>query len=184
MIEDIKLYTFPKKSGVYLFKENDEVIYVGSSKNLNMRMMSHRSCIRQGSAHGYKQDFYQFLKANQFTVEFQLTDNYKQLEQHLIEQHHPKYNANRANGRDVERYKEYQKEYQKEYYQQNCKKRIEHQIEYYQQNCKKRIEYQNKYNNQPCCYNGETLTLNALRIRFSKAGIAHPAKEAKKYLLK
>ena len=196
MIEDIKLYTFPKKSGAYLFKTNDEVIYVGSSKNLNMRMMSHRSCIRQGSAHGYKQDFYQFLKANQFTVEFQLTDNYKQLEQHLIEQHHPKYNANRAytgvawNGNRAEYYKErYQKykeevlEQSKQYYESNKEEVLEQRKQYYVSHEKQKKQYQRIYDNQLCLYNGQTLTLCALRERFKRQGISHPTIVAKKYII-
>ena len=40
-----------------------------------------------------------------------------------------------------------------------------------------------KYHNQLCRYNGEVLTLNALRKRFKKSGIEHPTKEAKKYLV-
>ena len=40
-----------------------------------------------------------------------------------------------------------------------------------------------KYDNQLCRYNGEVLTLNALRKRFKKTGIAHPTIEAKKYLV-
>lgn len=40
-----------------------------------------------------------------------------------------------------------------------------------------------KYRNQLCFYNGETLTLNALAVRFRKAGIAHPTVEAKKYII-
>ena len=44
-------------------------------------------------------------------------------------------------------------------------------------------EAQKKYDNQLCTYNGETITLNALRIRFKKLGIENPIQEAKKYLL-
>ena len=40
-----------------------------------------------------------------------------------------------------------------------------------------------KYDNQLCQYNGEKLTLNALRKRFKKSGIEHPTIEAKKYLV-
>ena len=40
-----------------------------------------------------------------------------------------------------------------------------------------------KYDNKLCQYNGETLTLNALRKRFKKSGIEHPTIEAKKYLI-
>ena len=39
-------------------------------------------------------------------------------------------------------------------------------------------------NTQLCIYNSEMLTLAALIMRFRRAGIEHPAIEAKKYLLK
>ena len=45
-------------------------------------------------------------------------------------------------------------------------------------------KYDKEYHNQLCSYNGETLTLNALSQRFSKAGIEHPNIEAKKYIIK
>ena len=77
----------------------------------------------------------------------------KEREQQIIETLKPTYNSNRANGWDIERYKEYQKK--------AC----------------------NKYDNQLCCYNGETLTLSALSTRFRRQGIPHPVIEAKKYLL-
>ena len=44
-------------------------------------------------------------------------------------------------------------------------------------------EYKKEYNNQLCNYNGEIITLCALRQRFSKKGIEHPVLEAKKYLI-
>ena len=167
MIEDIKLCTFPKKSGAYLFKANDEVIYVGSSNNLYQRMVNHRRCIRQGSSHGYKQDLYQCIQLNPFTVEFQITDNYRQLEQELVEKYHPKYNSHRAYtglGARKGRVAEYEKErYQK--YKEELK------------------QYQNQYNSQLCCYNGKTLTLATLSMRFIKACIQNTVIEAKKYLI-
>ena len=131
-------------------------------------MIKHRSYIRQGSVHGYKQDLYQYLQANPFTVEFQMTDNYRQLEQELVEKYNPKYNANRAytgiawNGNNAE----YQKEYQKS------------------DKGKESLRKANKkYQNQLCNYNGETLTLDALSKRFRRRGIDHPTLEAKKYLM-
>ena len=44
-------------------------------------------------------------------------------------------------------------------------------------------DYKNKYDNQLCCFNGETLTLAALRMRFCRRGLSNPSIEAKKYLL-
>ena len=167
MVEDIKLVRIPKEAGAYLLKINEEVIYVGSSNNLYRRMVSHRRCIRQGSSHGYKQDLYQCLQLNPFTVEFQITDNYRQLEQELVEKYNPRYNSHRAytglgarkgrvNEDEEERYQKYKKELK---------------------------QYLNQYNNQICCFNNEVLTLATLSMRFIKAGISHPTQEAKKYLI-
>ena len=166
MVENIVLGTFPKEAGVYLFKVNEEVIYVGSSKNLYKRMVVHKSAIKKGSEHGYKQDLYQFLQTNQFIIELQLTDSYRQLEQELVERYHPKYNAIRAytglawNGNKVEYNKEYDQKYKKEI-----------------------SEQKKQYDNQLCYFNNETLTLCALRERFKRMGITHPQLEAKKYLM-
>ena len=81
------------------------------------------------------------------------SEHLKETKQKFIETLKPTYNSNRANGWDIERRKEYNKEYIKE------------------------------YNNQLCSYNGKTLTLCALSMRFKRSGIEHPVKEAKKYLL-
>ena len=66
---------------------------------------------------------------------------------------------------NVERYKKYKKEYNNEYNKSDMRK-----------------ESNNKYQNQLCCFNGQTLTLHALSMRFMRQGIDHPAQEAKKYL--
>ena len=193
MVEDIKLVRFPKESGVYLFKVDDEVIYVGSSVNLYMRMAKHISSIRKGSEHGYKQDLYQFLQKNQFIVEFQLTDSYRQLEQQLVEQYNPKYNSQRAyTGLGASKGRE--AEYKKEWYQK-YRKEILKQVKQYKESHRQQIKQYNKqyyetnkeekkqYNNQLCSYNNETLTLAALSMRLMRQGIQHPAQEAKKYLI-
>ena len=178
MVEDVVLVRFPKEAGVYLFKVNEEIIYVGSSKNLYMRMVKHRSCIRKCSEHGYKQDLYQLLQSNPFTVEFQLTDNYRQLEQQLVEKYHPRYNAIRAytglgskKGRVAEYYKERYQKYKEEILEQNKQYRESHK------------EQKKQYNNQLCLYNGQTLTLVALSKRFERKGISHPTIEAKRFII-
>ena len=43
-------------------------------------------------------------------------------------------------------------------------------------------KYKKEYDNQLCLYNGETITLNALSMRFRRKGIDHPTLEAKKYI--
>ena len=198
MKENIVLDKFPKEAGVYLFKANDEIIYVGSSNNLRQRMMQHRSSIRKGSAHGRQQDLYQFLQSNTFTVEFQLTDNYRQLEQQFVEKYNPKYNSHRANtglgvrkGREAEydkehyhKYKEEKLEQMKQYYESNKEEILEQKKQYYESNKEEKLEQNKKYNNQLCYYNGQTLTLHALTERFRRQGIEHPTLEAKKYLIK
>ena len=114
-------------------------------------------------------------------------DKLKELEQQFIETLKPTYNSRNANGWDFERYKEYQKEYrqsdkgkeyQKEYRKSDKGK------EYHKQYNKsdKFKEYHKQYYNQLCNYNGETLTLNALRQRFKRQGIDNPTAEAKKYI--
>ena len=170
MIEDLVLVRFPKEAGVYIFSSNDEVIYVGSSKNLNARMKCHRSCIRQGSEHGYKQDLYQYLQANPFTVEFQMTSNYRQLEQELVEKYNPKYNVNRAytglgtwNGREAEYKKEWYQKYKeqilgqkkqyyeahkqqkKQYYEANKEEILGQRKQYYEANKEEVLEQRKQY---------------------------------------
>lgn len=158
MLENINLKDFPQESGVYLFiNENDEIIYVGSSKNLYNRIRGHKSCIRKGSHDGKKQDMYIFLQENQFEVQFQLTEKYADLEKQLMEKHKPIFN---------ERYTPFSEEAKKQRLKSDKYKRR-----------------QKKYVNKLCNYNGEIIKLNALAIRFYRAGIAHCWSEAGKYLI-
>ena len=85
----------------------------------------------------------------------------KEVEQQFIETLKPTYNQMNEKDLDVERRKEYQKS---DKGKESQKKAV------------------NKYQNQLCSYNGETLTLNALSMRFRRKGIPHPTIEAKKYL--
>ena len=82
----------------------------------------------------------------------------KEKEQEFIQTLKPTYNSNNAKGLNIEKNKKYEK-------------------------TDKRKKAKKKYYSRLCCYNGETLTLNALAIRFRRAGIDHPTLEAKKYLL-
>lgn len=183
MLEDIKLKDFPKSSGVYWIKDVDDVIiYVGSSKDLYMRMKNHRVCIKKGSDQGYKEDLYRFLQNNQFTVEFQLSNNYRQLEQDLVEKYNPKFNSQRAYIGCGSR-KGRVKEYSKERYQKYKEEILKQEKQYRESHREEKKQYLKQYNNQVCNYSGETLTLTALSMRFKKAGIPHPVLEAKKYLI-
>lgn len=167
MLEDINLKNFPKESGVYWIISNDEIVYVGSTNNLYSRIKEHRAYITKGINAKRNPALYQFLQTNQFTVQFQLTENYRQKEQKLIEQYNPKYNSHKAFaglGARKDRVAEYDKEYKQKFKEQINK-------------------HQKQYNNQLCSYNGETLTLNALSMRFKRKGISKPTVEAKKYLI-
>ena len=156
-----------KISGIYKITNtvtND--FYIGSSKDVKRRWTEHK-CQSAWNEHP-NSPMYQDMK-NYGTDKFAFEileeveiDKLKEKEQQFIETLKPTYNQMNANGCDFERYKEFHKEYQKS---------------------NKGKEAQKKYYNQLCNYNGQTLTLNALSTRFSKAGIAHPTQEAKKYLL-
>ena len=186
-------------SAVYkIMNEVTGDFYIGSSRNVKQRWAVHKapSTWKNRPNSLMYQDMQKYgVDKFRFQILVPVMPEYlTQVEQEYIEMMKPIYNDRNANGFNTEKRKKHQIEYyqqnrekqiehQIEYYQQNREKRIEYQIEYYQQNHEKRIEYQNKYNNKLCSYNGETLTLNALRQRFQKSGIEYPTKEAKKYLV-
>lgn len=141
--------------------------YVGSSNNVYQRWASHRipsTWKRHPNSPLYKDIQKYGVDKFRFQILAPVTPEcLKQVEQELIEILHPTYNNYRADGIDVERLKEYnQSEKRKESLR------------------KARIKYQN----QLCSYNGETLTLCALYLRFRKAGLKHSTLKAKKYLIK
>ena len=160
-----------KISGIY--KITNTVtgdFYIGSSKDVKQRWAQHKkpSTWKRYSNNQLYKDMQEYGKDK---FEFQVieeaeVDYLKEVEQKFIELLKPAYNNNRANGLDIERKKEYKKEYQKS----------DKGKEYHRKAC-------NKYDNQLCFYNGETMTLNALRMRFKRQGIPNPTQEAKKYLL-
>ena len=153
--------------------------YIGSSKDVKKRLAVHKCqstwkrCPNNPmyiDMHQYGLDKFAF----EILAEAEI-DSLKETEQYFIETLKPTYNSNRANGWDFERRKEYQKEYQK------SERYKDYHKEY--QKSERYKDYHKEYYNQLCSYNGETLTLAALSMRFSKAGIPHPTKEAKKYLV-
>ena len=161
--------------------------YIGSSKNVKNRWMSHKkpSTWKRCTNNPMYQDMkkYGVDKFELQILEEVEVDSLKKTEQKFIELLKPIYNSIRANGWDIERRKEYQKEYEKKYMKeyQKSDKYKEYKKEY--QKSDKYKKYKKEYQNQLCCYNGENLTLNALSLRFKRAGIAYPTKEAKKYLV-
>lgn len=144
--------------------------YIGSSKNVKKRWANHK-CKSTWKINSNKQLYKDMEKYGVDSFELQILaeveiEKLKETEQQFIEKLKPTYNNIRANGWDVERYKEWQEEYRK----------TDKSKEYQKQ-------YQLEYENQLCLYNGETLTLSTLRSRFRKQGIPHPVIEAKKYLI-
>ena len=140
--------------------------YIGSSKDVKKRWTNHK-CPSTWNKYPNNQMYLDIQKYGVEKFDFEVLaevepEELKVAEQQFIEKLNPTYNSNRANGFDFERYKKYQKEYNKS---------------------KRYKKYNKEYNNQLCNYNGETLTLNALRKRFKRQGIIHPTAEAKKYLL-
>ena len=145
--------------------------YIGSSNDVKRRWKEHKYPSRWNECPNNPL-YLDFQKYGIDKFEFEIieeveAEKLKETEQKFIETLKPTYNDRNAKGWDIERYKESQKEYQKS----NKGKK------FHRKSC-------NKYENQLCCFNGETLTLNALRKRFLRAGIPHPTIEAKKYLIK
>ena len=175
--------------------------YIGSSKDVKKRWAAHK----KPSVWNKCPNNPLYLDMQKYGVEkfeFEILaeveiEQLKKTEQQFIETLKPTYNNRNANGLNVERKKEYWKEYQKtdkykEYMKEYKKtdKCKEYNKEYEKSDRRKKYkkEYEKtdkrkKYKNQLCCYNGETLTLNALSLRFLKAGLSHPTLEAKKYLI-
>ena len=143
--------------------------YIGSSKNVKKRWMNHK-CPSTWDRCPNNQLYLDMQKygTNKFVFEI-LTeveaDSLKELEQQFIETLKPSYNSRNANGWDIERRKETIRKYRQS------------------DKGKESIRKYEKSDNQLCNYNGETLTLCALRTRFRRKGIDHPVIEAKKYLI-
>lgn len=150
--------------------------YVGSSNNVYRRWESHKEPSRWKQHPNSKlyKDFQEYgLENFIFSILAPVEKEYlRQVEQEFIDTLQPTYNSNRANGLDVEKRKAYEQ----------SEKRKESHKAYHQS---EKYKAQKKaYESRLCNYNGETLTLRALSIRFCIAGIPHPVLEAKKYLLK
>ena len=144
--------------------------YIGSSKDVKKRWREHK-CTSMWKRFPNNP---MYIDMRNYGIEkfvFEILEevepgSLKVTEQYFIETLQPTYNNYNANGLDIERRKKYMKEYNKSDKGKESQKKAV-----------------NKYQNQLCSYNGETLTLNALSIRFMRQGISNPTLEAKKYLL-
>ena len=148
--------------------------YIGSSKDVKRRWNEHKRPSRwnDNPNNPMYQDMQKYgLESFVFEILEEVeAASLKEVEQRFIEKLQPTYNQMNAKGWDIERHKESQKKANKKYEKSD--------------KCKKyRKKYKKEYDNQLCFYNGEALTLCALRKRFAYRGIPHPTLEAKKYLL-
>ena len=148
-----------KVSGVY--KITNMItgdFYIGSSKDVKQRWAQHKkpSTWKKCPNNQLYKDMQKYgLDKFVFEVIEEVeASKLKDAEQKFIETLKPTYNDRNANGLDIERYKESQR------------------------------KAVNKYQNQLCFYNGQTLTLSALSMRFWRKGLSNPVVEAKKYLIK
>ena len=173
-----------KISGIYKITNTiTGDFYIGSSKNVKRRWAAHKwsstwnECPNNPmyiDMQNYGVDKFVFEILAEVEV-----DKLKEAEQQFIEKLQPTYNNRRANGWNIERRKETCRKYSKEYNKSDKFKEYHRQY----QKTDKYKKTKKQYDNQLCFYNGETLTLCALRERFKRQGISNPTQEAKKYLL-
>lgn len=162
--------------------------YIGSSKDVKQRLACHK-CPSTWNEHLNSQLYQDMQKYGTDKFSFQIlaeveSCSLKETEQKFIKKLQPVYNNRNANGLNVERYKKYQKQYKKEYEKTDKCKKAKKEYRKTDKYKQYRKQYQKQYENQLCYYNGETLTLQALRKRFRRKGIEHPTIEAKKYIIK
>ena len=144
--------------------------YIGSSINVYRRWAVHK-CPSVWKQHPNNPMYQDMQKYGVDKFRFQILapvmpEHLTQVEQEYIEMLKPTYNNNNAKGWNTERYKEAIRKYKQSKKGKETSKK-----------------YQKKYRSQLCNYNGETLTLRALTMRFQRAGIEHSTLEAKKYLI-
>ena len=164
--------------------------YIGSSRNVYKRWASHKepSTWRKCPNSPLYQDMQKYgVDKFEFQVFCPVEPEYlKQVEQECIEMLNPTYNDRNAKGWDVERYRDSNKKASKKYQQsekgKEALKKSRNKYEQSEKGKKTKKKAQKKYYSRLCEYNGETLTLGALKMRFRKAGIPHATLEAKKYL--
>lgn len=145
--------------------------YIGSSKDIKLRWNIHKTpyTIKKHLNVKLYKAMAQYGRDN-FTIEIiEKTDNLREREQYWIEHLKPVYNDRQAEGYNIERKKESMRRGSRKYYRTH-------------QCSAETLAKKRSYLSRLCLYNGETLTLNALTLRFRRQGIAYPCKEAKKYL--
>ena len=177
-----------KISGIYKITNTiTGDFYIGSSKDVKRRWRSHK-WPSTWKKYPSKQLYQDMQKYGTDKFDFQILEeveieHLKEKEQKFIETLKPTYNNINADGLNIERYKETKKEYQKSDKGKESKRKANNKYKKSDKGKESNRKANNKYDNQLCCYNGQTLTLRALAMRFRSQGFPHPVLEAKKYLI-
>lgn len=139
---------YENKPAVYWFKDEDgNVVYVGSTNNLCRRMYNHNWCIKNSGKPNSK--LYEFLRTNEYIVDFYYTEEYKSRESEMITEYNPIFNRTRVTATSklnisVRAGDDYA-EYHRQYLQANKKYNAEHK-EYCREWNKNHRDYFKKYN--------------------------------------
>ena len=160
-----------KISGVYKVTNNvTGDFYIGSSKDIKLRWAKHKCPSTHKQQPNFKlyKDMAQYGLGNFIFEVLEETSSLREREQYWIDELKPSYNDRRANDIDIEKHKELTRQCTKAWYKVHREEKS---------------AYSKADNNRLCLYEGETLTLNALRARFIRHGIPHARLEAKKYLI-
>ena len=161
--------------------------YIGSSKDVKRRWAAHKcpSSWKRFPNNQLYQDMQKYgVDSFVFEVLAEVEESFlKEKEQYFIETLKPTYNNYNAKGWDFERYKKANRKYEKTERRKKAKKEYNNKYQKSDKGKESNRKSSKKYESQLCCYNGETLTLNALSNRFRRRGIDHPTVEAKKYLI-
>ena len=175
-----------KISGVYKITNNiTDEFYIGSSHNIKKRWSNHKSPYNwklHPNVKLYKAMASYGLDNFTFEVLEETTDLHNR-EQYWIDKLKPVYNSMYAKGCDTERKKETSRRCKKEWHKAHRDEQLAKMKAYNYTHRDEQLAKKKANCSRLCFYEGKTLTLGALSSRFSYQGIAHPYKEAKKYLL-
>lgn len=162
--------------------------YIGSSKNIKRRWADHK-CPTRWKLRPSKlyQDMQKYGLDNfKFEVIEETTEEERtHREQYYIETLKPSYNILRAEGIDKNEYQRKYRElthYQQEWDKTHRDNRRIASAKWKTANAERNKEINRAYDRRICIYNGEEITLGALRARLRRAGVPNYTEEAKKYL--
>ena len=137
---------------IYIYKiYNDDMAYIGSTKNFKQRMRSHKNSCYNEKSKGYNCFIYQYIRTRGGWDVFDKDIIYEcdvkdKDEQRKVEQEWIKNNECKLNGYNSYTSVEERKEQKKQYYEQNKEKLKEQSKQYYEQNKEQKKQYyeQNK----------------------------------------